>query len=73
MTKREAQKHAEALGFPFIAMDPDTWWLMYRRKPKLGNQTWEFDDSNLPCPIYAKIEYTGSWKESLVGPQGEIE
>ena len=74
MTPEQLQAHAEAIGYPWVAMDRDGTWLMYGSKPKISGfcqSYWRCDAPSNGGGVYVTVEvtYTGRWQDSLRGPK----
>lgn len=76
MTPEELQETCEKLGYPWVGMDKDGTWSMFRvqsEKPSLNHpEVWTLGISDSCLNLrHLKIDYQGDWKDSLRGPKEE--
>ena len=72
MTPQEAQRAAELLGYPWIALDgEDGKWGAHTHEPELIKKPYwvcKYRHSKY-IELLTPIDYTGPWEDSLHGPE----
>jgi hypothetical protein len=68
VTRYEAQKHAQALGYPWIARGKDQRWRCFQTEPRLNRMYGHWEAGGNALGVLIDIEYNGTWEKSKTGP-----